>query len=293
MAASPWHGKLGLRFRWQSGQTQQIITEIQAPLKIQCPFYPEGSAHCHSTILHTAGGLVGGDRLSLNLHLEPQAQVLLTTVAASKVYGNSEFRIPNSTQQIYLKLTAQAHLEWLPQETIVFQGARYHQILRVDLEPGATWLGWEMTRLGRTARGEQFLAGDWRSDTQVWQQGKPLWIDCQWIPGNAEIWHSVHGLHGQPIVATLAFLGRSVEPSLVDQVRGLWHSCQSQPFQNGLERFPETVAEAGVTRLPLGLLCRYRGSSMPLLKQWFIAVWNQIRLTYQERPAHLPRVWPI
>ena len=51
----------------------------------------------------------------------------------------------------------QAHvnacLEWLPQETILFNGAIYRQDLRVELATGASWLGWEITRFGRSARG--------------------------------------------------------------------------------------------------------------------------------------------
>ena len=40
----------------------------------------------------------------------------------------------------------------------------------------------EITRFGRSARGEKFCFGNWRSHTEVWQQGQPLWIDRQWLP---------------------------------------------------------------------------------------------------------------
>lgn len=53
---------------------------------MQKPFYPEGTDVCHNVILHTDGGIVGGDRLSVNFHPEPNAKALITTDAASKIY---------------------------------------------------------------------------------------------------------------------------------------------------------------------------------------------------------------
>jgi len=92
------------------------------------------------------------------------------------------------------------------QETIVFNGAIYQQDLRIELSPGARWLGWEITRLGRSARGERFCRG-WRSHTEIWQ-GRPLWIDRQWIPAGEEIINSPHGLAGQSVVPVSFGLGQ-------------------------------------------------------------------------------------
>jgi urease accessory protein len=54
--------------------TALIQEQVQAPLKVLRPFYPEGANVCHSVVLHTAGGLVGGDRNDLNFYLKPNAQ---------------------------------------------------------------------------------------------------------------------------------------------------------------------------------------------------------------------------
>jgi urease accessory protein len=177
-----------------------------------------------------------------------------------------------------MQVDADACLEWLPQETIVFNGAIYRQDLRVELAPGASWLGWEITRFGRTARGERFLQGEWRSHTEIWQQGLPLWIDRQWLPGGEEIINSPHGLAGQPIVGSLAWVGVAVEPAVVEKARSLWTAVERQ-------------GEAGVTRLQAGLLCRYRGSSTAEVRSWFIDVWHLLRLSFLARPKCIPRVW--
>ncbi len=283
--AAGWHGRLDLVYAHREGQTLQTHAQVQAPLKVQRPFYPEGQAVCHSVVLHTAGGIVGGDRLSQNIHLEPNAHALITTAAASKVYGSrGKSRVCPDGQQakqtIEIQVDADAYLEWLPQETIVFNGAIYRQDLRVELAPGAGWLGWEITRFGRSARGEKFLQGEWRSHTEVWQQGRPLWIDRQWLPAGEEILNSPHGLAGQPIVASLAWVGKSVSPEIVEKARKLWSVEEHQ-------------GEAGVTQLISGLLCRYRGSSTVEVRNWFTDVWHLLRLSFLGRPATKPRVWQI
>lgn len=215
---------------------------------------------------------MGGDRLRCNFHLQPNAQALITTATASKIYRSNGTQ---ARQSIEIQVDAGACLEWLPQETIVFNGAIYRQDLRVELATGASWLGWEITRFGRSARGEKFLQGDWRSHTEIWQQGVPLWIDRQWLPASDEVLHSPHGLSGKPIVGSLAWVGQAVSPSIVEKARSLWHGS----------------GEAGVTLLGNGLLCRYRGSVTSEVRNWFISVWQLLRLSFLSRGNCLPRVW--
>ncbi|NEQ21537.1 MAG: urease accessory protein UreD [Microcoleus sp. SIO2G3] len=270
-----WHGSLDLVYVHNNGTTKLIHNQVRSPLKVQRPFYPEGEAVCHSVVLHTAGGMVGGDRLSQTIHLKPNAQALITTAAASKVYRSNG---QDARQTIKLQIEAGAYLEWLPQETIVFNGAIYQQDLRVELAPQASWLGWEITRLGRSARGETFLQGEWRSYTEVWQQGHPLWIDRQWLPAGEDIINSPHGLAGQPIVATLCWVGQPVSREILDTARILWNSKERQ-------------GEAGVTQLISGLVCRYRGASTLEVRNWFTDIWQLLRLSSIGRCVTKPRVW--
>ncbi|HYX14573.1 MAG TPA: urease accessory protein UreD [Nostoc sp.] len=271
--AEGWHGKLNLVYADRQGKTQLIYDRHQAPLKVQRPFYPEGEI-CHSVILHTAGGMVGGDRLSSNIHLQPQTQALITTAAASKIYRSNGLQ---ARQTIQMQVDAGACLEWLPQETILFNDAIYRQDLRVELATGGSWLGWEITRFGRSARGEKFLQGEWRSHTEIWQEGFPLWIDRQWLRGSEETFHSPHGLGGKPIVGSLVWVGGAVSAEIVERTRNLW---------NG-------EGEAGVSRLQHGLLCRYRGASTSEVRNWFINVWQMLRVSFLNRGNCIPRVWQV
>ncbi|RUT02574.1 urease accessory protein UreD [Dulcicalothrix desertica PCC 7102] len=279
LTSNSWHGKLDLLYANRQGTTQLIQAHHTAPLKVQRPFYPEGKAVCHSVILHTAGGVVGGDKLSCKFQLHPESQVLITTAAAGKIYRSNGRQ---ATQNIDIEVSTGATLEWLPQETIIFDGAIYRQDTRIDLAENATLIGWEITRFGRSARGEKFLQGNWKSNTEVWQQGKPLWVDRQWLPGSEEVFHSPHALNGQPVVGTLVFVGQAVPPEIIEKARSYTqHSTLS------------TQHSFGVTRLEHGFLCRYRGSSTSEVRNWFTAVWQLLRQSLLGRSDCIPRVWQI
>jgi urease accessory protein len=268
--APNWQGDMDLRFQRQGENTILKHSYAHAPLKIQRPFYPEPNI-CHAVILHSAGGMVGGDRLTYQIKLEPDSQALITTAAAAKIYrSNGAF----AQQQISIDVGANAHLEWLPQETIIFDRARYQQQLRVDLAVGATFCGWEMVRLGRSARSETFSEGCWQNALEVWQQGKPLWIDRQQITG--DLWHSRQASASQPLLGLLVWLGDNVSTTLVAQARTL---------------APQNESDWGVTALAAGLVCRYRGENRQAAQEWFIAVWDLLRQQYRQRSACVPRVW--
>ena len=271
-----WHGRAALTYHRQGCRTVPQV-QTHAPLKVQRPFYPEGPEVCHSVLLHTAGGMVGGDRLSYDIHLTAGTHALVTTAAAAKIYSHH----PQPAQAGgTLRVDAGACLEWLPQEAIVFEGAQYYQNWRVELAPEATWLGWDILRLGRTARGEQFRQGEVRSRFEVWQNGTLIWIDPQRLVGSETLWHSPHALGICPVIGTLAWVGTLPDASLVTAAREAWESIA------------KPQGEAGVTRLQLGLLCRYRGHSTGEARRWFTAVWNCLRLQYAERSSSVPRVWP-
>ncbi|WP_434221503.1 urease accessory protein UreD [Limnospira platensis] len=114
------------------------------------------------------------------MHLQENTHALITTAAAAKLYRSLG---EVARQRIQIQVDSGAYLEWLPQESIVFNGAIYRQDLRIDLGPDARLLLWEINRFGRSDRGERFVQGEWRSQTEIWQQGRPLWIDRQHLQG--------------------------------------------------------------------------------------------------------------
>ena len=91
-----WQGQLSLDFDYTEGQTTLANSHSIAPLKTQRPFYPEGPQVCHSVIVHTAGGMVGGDRLSLDLSVADSGHAVVTTAASSKAYKSNGLPVEQS-----------------------------------------------------------------------------------------------------------------------------------------------------------------------------------------------------
>lgn len=274
---SQWQGILELDYQKINNSTQLVKAYSQAPLKIQRSFYPEGKDICHSIILHTAGGMVGGDRLCQTINLQPKTQVVLTTPAASKIYRSSGETAEN---HINIEVEKQAYLEFIPRETIIFNGAIFSQKIRVNLAESACYLGWEITRFGRTARGEIFNQGQWKSCTEIRQNGCPIWIDRQGFIANEEILNSPHSLGGKPVIASLIWVGKPVSEDMIKSIRQLWEQR-------------ETSSQAGVTQLISGLLCRYRGNSTQEVIHWFTDVWQLLRQNYTGKSIVKPRVWQL
>ncbi len=274
-SANPsWQGSLDLRFEVDRTQATKLThCESIAPYKVQRAF-PCSDGTSQVVLLHTAGGMVSGDRLNITAQLASHAQALLTTAAAGKVYRATEGK--TTFQSATIELAENARLEWLPQETILFDKARFHQSLRINLGAGAQVLLWDITRLGRTAHGENFLQGEWRSHTEVWQDGRPLWIDRSCLAASPELWESPQGLGGRAIVGTLAWIGGGITPEVFDVLREL-EGC---PGGCG-----------GMTRLPYGVLCRYRGNSSTEVRRWFVQVWQHIRSEHWHQALETPRIW--
>ncbi|MGF1458864.1 MAG: urease accessory protein UreD [Leptolyngbyaceae cyanobacterium] len=275
--ARTWQGRATLTFCRRGDRTVPQI-QTQAPLKVQRPFYPEGPNICQSVLLHTAGGMVGGDCLSYDLCLAPQTHAVITTAAAAKIYSDHPQPAQVSGK---IRIDTAACLEWVPQEVIVFEGAQYHQTWQVELAEQAYWLGWDIVRLGRTARGEKFCRGAVRSRFEVWQNGQLVWVDPQQLIGSAALWQSPSALNQTPVLATLVWIGKQPTRELVQTLRNTWDTLVNPS------------GEMGITRLQTGLLCRYRGHSTTAARRWFTRVWQHLRPLYASPLLAPPRVWPL
>jgi len=126
--------------------------------KVRMPFgVPE------AILINTGGGLAGGDRFSFDITAEDLASLTVTSQAAERVY-----RTLGPAAEVEVTLTAKDHarLMWLPQETILFDGAALTRRLTAALSPSARFLAVESIILGREAMGEQVaqarLADRWR-----------------------------------------------------------------------------------------------------------------------------------
>lgn len=113
--------------------------------------FPRQAGTMEGILVNTAGGIACGDDVSVSARLDPGADLVLTTVAAEKVYRSDG---PVSRVHNRLDLGAGARLAWLPQETILFDRARLRRSFEADLAADAALIVAEITAFGRAARGE-------------------------------------------------------------------------------------------------------------------------------------------
>ncbi len=146
-----WAGKprCSSGFAAENGATRLARRAHRGPLVVQRPFVPEGPGVCHVYLLHPPGGLVGGDELAIDVDVDADAHALVTTPAAGKVYRTNGAPV-RQTQR--LRVADGGTLEWMPQEAILYDGARATLETRVDLGRNARFFGIDAVCFGLPAR---------------------------------------------------------------------------------------------------------------------------------------------
>ena len=266
-----WRAQLALEYELRDERTVLAARRHDGPLVVQKALYPEGDAVCHNIIVHPPAGIVGGDSLEIDARVGVQAHALLTTPGAAKWYRSAGAW---AQQRNALVVEQDACVEWLPQETIVFDGALARLHTEVSLAAGARYIGWEVLCLGRGS-GERFAHGQCHSSVMVSRGGKPLWMERGGIAAGGLLMRSAVGLNGKTVCGTLIAVAENVDAVDLNE-------CRAVAAKSG---------ETAVTRLPGVMVARYLGDSSEAAKQYFVALWQLVRPVVAERAAVTPRIW--
>jgi urease accessory protein len=269
-----WQANLDLSFIRRDDRTLLAAKSHRGPLQIQKALYPDGPGICHVTVLHPPGGVAGGDALAVVARLGSGSRVCLTTCGATKWY-----RCPQAgaQQRLYFEVAAGAALEWLPRESILFDGSKAEMQLDVELASGARFLGWELLCFGRRASGEVWHRGGLRLRTRIRQAGGPLWSERANIPAGSGFDSSPVGLSGYTVSGTFVAAGSDIGAELLAACRA---TVPSGPD-----------SRLGVTSTPGILVARYLGHSSQDAFRWFTSVWTVLRPALLGQPAIAPRLW--
>ena len=270
-SAACWRARLELGFDQHRGITRLGHRKRFGPLAVQRPFYPEG-APCHVYLLHPPGGVVGGDQLDIDITLGENCQALITTPGAAKFY-RSEGSV--AQQQISMKLAPGAELEWLPQENILFRGARLRQSTKIELADGARFIGSEIICLGRPANLEVFEQGEASFHTRLYRGGRPIQIETTRITPELGRTGSAT-LRGYPVTA-IAWATPVSGVQLLRLREALAPSAAGDYF--------------ALTLVDDLLVARFLGDSTLKAQRRFTALWKRLRPLLLNRPASIPRIW--
>ncbi|GAB2879987.1 urease accessory protein UreD [Uliginosibacterium flavum] len=272
-----WQASLDLRVASRESRSVLAHNLHQGPLRVQKALYPEGDAVCQLLILHPPAGIAGGDQLRITLDVETGAHAQVTTPGAGKWYRSKG---PLATQDINLNIAADATLEWLPQEVIIFDQARARATTTISLAEGARAIGWDILCLGRQASGEAFDHGSFRQHLRLQRpDGTPLWQEAMHLQGSDAAMQSAVALKNYTVFGTLWLAGVNAK------------SAPETALTEALRSINIAEGECGISALPDVTVVRLLSHSSEAARQYFEAIWALARPHVLQREAVPPRIW--
>jgi urease accessory protein len=275
----PWHARLSLDYQRQGDRTV-LHHSHDGPLRIFKSLYPEGDAICHNVIVHPPGGLVGGDRLDIDVHVGVGAHALLSTPGATRFYASDE---AFAGQHVRLQLDAGARLEWLPLEAIAYPGCRAENRWIATLADDAELMAWDVTALGLPGASQPFSSGEFHQHLEI----PGLWLEQARIAASDQrLMDSPLGLGGRRCLGTLVFatgtpLQRERREALLDAAR------------SALETAPAEVLAAATCPNERLLAVRAVAPLVEPLMACLQSVWAALRPAAWNLPGQAPRIWRV
>jgi urease accessory protein len=269
-AAIGWRARLELAFERRGARSVLARRRHEGPLVVQKPLYPEGEGACHAIVVHPPAGIAGGDDIALRIDAGEASHALITTPGAGKWYRSSGAW---ARQRVETHLAAGARLEWLPQETILYDASLAVISWQADLAADARLIAWDIFCLGRTASGESYERGEARIETRVRRGGRLAWLERAHV--GAGMQRSVAGLAARPVFGTMLACAPAIDA-------GWLAACREEIPPSG---------EGAVTAVPGVLIARYRGDSTEAARRYFTALWRRLREPVLGRAPCEPRIW--
>ena len=191
-------GALRLRFERRGEATVLAACRSTLPLQVLAPVALAGPAAVVS-LLNPTGGVLGGDRLAVDVEVGPDAHACLTTPSATRVYRAAA---APAVQSVRLRLAARAIAEWVPDHAIPSPGAALSQALDADVAAGATLIAVDGWAAGRVARGEAWRFRRLESAVRVRDAAGLLLHDRFVLDGGAD-WTALGLAEGHPYFASV------------------------------------------------------------------------------------------
>jgi len=277
----PVDGRALLKVAREGTRDRLADLYMRDPLRVLFPNTPAGEP-LSAVLATTSGGLVGGDRLEIEVRVGAGAQLQLVGQAAEKIY-----RSAGVDTRVELKLEAGpgALLELMPQGTILYDGARLDRRVGVDAAADAQVLTGEIVAFGRRAMGERFARGLLRDRWFVRRAGRLVWADALVLEGDVAVaLASPAGFAGAAACGTAILLARAPEAAL-ELARGL---LEQAPREAG----PQTV-RSGASLVEGVLVARFLSADAAALRRAFGRFWQGLRAGACGLPERLPTIWNV
>jgi urease accessory protein len=177
-AANRASGRIALEAGAEGGRTRRTRVHEDGSLRVR---FPNAAAEAlEAVIVNTGGGMTGGDRFAIEIALGAGGRLVAGTAAAEKIYRSTG---PDAEMTVRLTVGAGGRLAWLPQETILFDGARLRRRIDIDLATDAALVMAEAVVFGRAAMGETVTEGLFSDRWRLRRDGRLVFADAALIDG--------------------------------------------------------------------------------------------------------------
>jgi urease accessory protein len=267
---------VALGFATRDGKTVLRHLHQQGSAKAHLPKTFEGGPP-EAVLINLAGGITGGDRFRQVLHLAAGAHALVTNQAAEKIYKASVGATPALVRN---EVRAEAHAiaEWLPQETIVFDGARLERRFEATLAESARLIAAEAMVFGRTAMGETVRQGYLRDHWRVRLGGRLVFADGLCLDGPIQTLLDRPAIaRGNRALASVLYVGADAADLL-------------EPAREVVADHTAPGRLAAVSRLGPVLLARFIAADGGLLRMMISGYIEQLRAA-AGLAGGLPKLW--
>ena len=294
MIKTSWEGNCFLNFfnnKSSLGNLDKTVfkSKSTSPYKLMKSTH-DSEGRCILPILHTAGGLVGGDLLEVDVTLEKNSKVLLTTSSAQKVYGSVGRSKINpegifSKQKNLVTILDHSHLEYFPQETIIFANGLYEQKFKVSIAETSTFLFTDLIRLGRSSSGESIQSGVFRSKLEI-IRNNDLYDDWEYVDQielSKASYEAFSGMNYMPVFGSLIWICKKDFSKL--KINNL--------VKNIKRIFNESYDQLSIGTIENGISVRFLGSSSQEARKCFFCIWKQIRSVSGFCEPKYQGVWPL
>ena len=170
-------GGTEVTFAARGTETVALERGERGGFRVRIPMSEHGT---EAVLMNTGGGLVGGDHAVQRITARRGARALVTTPAAERVYRSLG---PPARSDVALSIEADARLAWLPQETLLYDGARLERRLEADVDPTASLLVAELAVLGRRASGETIGSGSFHDRWRLRRGGRLVYAEAARLDG--------------------------------------------------------------------------------------------------------------
>ena len=266
------HGRLALKALDTKTRLDELYQEGAARIRLP----DTHGASLEAVLINTAGGLTGGDEVKWDIKAGQNTQGVVTTQACEKIY-KSTGDAACVTSNIHVK--AGARLDWLPQETILFERAHLNRSLTVRLEGDARFMALEAVMLGREAMGETVLHATFKDRWRIYRDEKLIHADDIAIKGDIpDIQAASSTLNAHAAFASFVYCG----PEDMDVLRAVLAKHFEGAQNLGI----------GVSAMDGKITARFLSRDCYELRKTIIPFLNKVRVSLGASAA-LPKVWNI